>query len=65
MNPTEMVRSIVILSGSTLSRLFKTTNYEEMEQKMFKWMEWVANQQAHKSWESWVDCWAEYSGETF
>jgi hypothetical protein len=36
MNPTEMVRSIVILSGSTLSRLFKTTNYEEMEQKMFK-----------------------------
>jgi hypothetical protein len=65
MNPTEMVRSIVILSGSTLSRLFKTTNYEEIEQKMFKWMEWVANQQSDKTWESWVDCWAEYSGETF
>ncbi len=54
----KIIRDLLGLSSGTLSRLFGTAVYTEIERCQAAWMDWAMAQTT--TWETWQDCWADY-----
>lgn len=58
MIPVDTIKTVASISSGTLARLFGVDRYDDIDQRLARWIEWLSR--GGQEYATWQDAWAAY-----